>query len=123
MTDSCAGVRFSSTGASGAVWADSAAAISSVAGAAVSPLISSLTASSVANRLWKVEGAHCALLAAKVGVYVVIERGFAKNALEGDELMARAAVRRRRYLHQRYYNCAEWRLTYTYMMGVLEMEI
>jgi hypothetical protein len=59
-----------------------------------------LIASSLANRLWNLDETHCCCLAAKAGVYVVIERGFNKNVFDGVELIARAAVRRRRYLTQ-----------------------
>lgn len=84
-TSCCAGVRFSSTGASAAVCAKFS-----------SPLV----ASSLANRRWKDEIDHCCCLRRKAeGVMVLMDRGFARNALEGDAVMARTAVRRRRNLH------------------------
>jgi hypothetical protein len=61
--------------------------------------LSCLVASSLEKRFWKGE-IHCCCRDWKAGVYVVIERGFARRVLDGVELMARAAVRRRRYLQK-----------------------
>lgn len=40
---------------------------------------------------------------------VLMDRGFARNALEGDAVMARTAVRRRRNLH--------WQISLTILMA------
>jgi hypothetical protein len=87
----CAGVKFSSMGASAAVCAK----FSGVSAAAASVFV----ASSLANRRWKDDIDHCCCLRRKAeGVMVLIDRGFARYALEGDAVMARTAVRRRRNL-------------------------
>ena len=83
-------------GASGLVCAKFSAASAALSAVSV------LDTSSLANLLWKALMLRCCCLDLKAGVYVVIERGLARRPLDGVEEMARAAVRRSRYLQHNH---------------------
>lgn len=90
----CAGVKFSSTGASAADWAKFSGASAAAAWAA-----SVVVASSLANLRWKEAIDHCCCFRRNAeGAMLLMHRDCPRYALEGEALMARTAVRRRRNL-------------------------